>query len=57
MAAEGARISEDAVLGGQLVLRQPRKGHRVGHDAILLAAACSATPRDHLVDLLSLIHI
>jgi tRNA1(Val) A37 N6-methylase TrmN6 len=51
MAAEGARISEDAVLGGRLVLRQPRKGHRVGHDAILLAAACSAAPRDHLVDL------
>jgi tRNA1(Val) A37 N6-methylase TrmN6 len=51
MAAEGARISEDAVLGGRLVLRQPRKGHRVGHDAILLAAACSAVPGDHLVDL------
>ena len=31
--------SDDAVLGGRLVLRQPKKGHRVGHDAILLAAA------------------
>jgi tRNA1(Val) A37 N6-methylase TrmN6 len=29
----------DAVLGGRLTLRQPRRGHRVGHDAILLAAA------------------
>jgi tRNA1(Val) A37 N6-methylase TrmN6 len=29
----------DAVLGGRLKLRQPRRGHRVGHDAILLAAA------------------
>jgi tRNA1(Val) A37 N6-methylase TrmN6 len=29
----------DAVLGGRLRLRQPRRGHRVGHDAILLAAA------------------
>jgi tRNA1(Val) A37 N6-methylase TrmN6 len=28
----------DAVLGGRLKLRQPRRGHRVGHDAILLAA-------------------
>jgi len=44
-------ISDDAVLGGRLVLRQPRKGHRVGHDAILLAAACSARPGDHLLDL------
>ncbi len=32
-------ISEDAVLGGRLRLRQPLRGHRVGHDAILLAAA------------------
>jgi tRNA1(Val) A37 N6-methylase TrmN6 len=29
----------DAVLGGRLRIRQPRRGHRVGHDAILLAAA------------------
>jgi tRNA1(Val) A37 N6-methylase TrmN6 len=29
----------DAVLGGRLKLRQPQRGHRVGHDAILLAAA------------------
>lgn len=45
------QVSEDAVLGGRLVLRQPLKGHRVGHDAILLAAASSAHPGDHLVDL------
>jgi tRNA1(Val) A37 N6-methylase TrmN6 len=43
--------SEDAVLGGRLVLRQPLRGHRVGHDAILLAAATSAKPGDHAVDL------
>jgi tRNA1(Val) A37 N6-methylase TrmN6 len=43
--------SEDAVLGGQLVLRQPLRGHRVGHDAILLAAATSAKSGDHAVDL------
>jgi tRNA1(Val) A37 N6-methylase TrmN6 len=42
--------SEDAVLGGRLVLRQPRQGHRFGHDAILLAAACSARSGEHLVD-------
>jgi tRNA1(Val) A37 N6-methylase TrmN6 len=45
------QTSEDAALGGRLFLRQPRKGHRFGHDAILLAAACSARPGEHLVDL------
>jgi tRNA1(Val) A37 N6-methylase TrmN6 len=44
-------ISEDAVLGGRLRLRQPRRGHRVGHDAILLAAACRAEPGDRVIDL------
>jgi tRNA1(Val) A37 N6-methylase TrmN6 len=51
MAAERADMTEDAVLGGRLVLRQPRKGHRVGHDAMLLAAACSARPRQRLIEL------
>jgi tRNA1(Val) A37 N6-methylase TrmN6 len=51
MAAEPAATSEDAVLGGRLVLRQPLTGHRVGHDAILLAAATSAHAGDHVVDL------
>jgi tRNA1(Val) A37 N6-methylase TrmN6 len=51
MALEGADLTEDAVLGGRLVLRQPRKGHRVGHDAILLAAACSAGARERLIEL------
>jgi tRNA1(Val) A37 N6-methylase TrmN6 len=43
--------TEDAVLGGRLRLRQPRNGHRVGHDAILLAAAVPARAGDHAVDL------
>ena len=34
--------SIDGVLGGRLRLRQPLSGHRVGHDAILLAAATGA---------------
>ncbi len=33
------------------VLRQPLRGHRVGHDAILLAAAAGAQPGEHAVDL------
>lgn len=44
-------ISEDAVLGGRLRLRQPLRGHRFGHDAILLAAATGARGGEHAVDL------
>jgi len=43
--------SDDAVLGGRLLLRQPLRGHRVGHDAILLAAATNAREGQHAVDL------
>jgi len=43
--------TDDAVLGGRLVLRQPRKGHRVGHDAILLAAATAASRGGHAIEL------
>ena len=52
-AAEAANsaVTEDAVLGGRLRLRQPRRGHRVGHDAILLAAATAARPGEHAVEL------
>jgi tRNA1(Val) A37 N6-methylase TrmN6 len=50
MAAK-AEITEDAVLGGRLTLRQPRRGHRFGHDAILLAAATDARPGETAVDL------
>ena len=53
MPAERAAFetSEDAVLGGRLRLRQPRRGHRVGHDAILLAAVTEAKAGEHAVDL------
>jgi tRNA1(Val) A37 N6-methylase TrmN6 len=43
--------SDDAVVGGRLVLRQPRRGHRVGHDAILLAAATAAHAGEQVVEL------
>jgi tRNA1(Val) A37 N6-methylase TrmN6 len=43
-------ITEDAFLGGQLRLRQPKSGHRAGHDAMLLAAATSARSGDRVVD-------
>jgi tRNA1(Val) A37 N6-methylase TrmN6 len=44
-------LTEDALLGGALRLRQPRRGHRAGHDAVLLAAACPAQAGEHVVDL------
>ncbi len=53
MAAERGtpETSEDAVLGGKLRLRQPLSGHRVGHDAILLAAATGGASGEHAIDL------
>lgn len=42
--------TEDAFLGGQLRLRQPKSGHRAGHDAMLLAAATPARSGDRVVD-------
>jgi tRNA1(Val) A37 N6-methylase TrmN6 len=44
-------LTDDAVLGGRLRLLQPRRGHRVGHDAILLAAATAASAGELAVDL------
>jgi tRNA1(Val) A37 N6-methylase TrmN6 len=43
-------ITEDGFLGGQLRLRQPKSGHRAGHDAMLLAAATPARSRDRVID-------
>jgi tRNA1(Val) A37 N6-methylase TrmN6 len=43
-------FTEDAFLGGQLRLRQPKSGHRAGHDAMLLAAATPVGPGDRVVD-------
>jgi tRNA1(Val) A37 N6-methylase TrmN6 len=45
-----ADLTEDAFLGGKLRLRQPRSGHRSGHDAILLAAATTAHAGDRVVE-------
>ncbi len=45
-----ADTTEDVFLGGQLRLRQPRSGHRAGHDAMLLAAATAAKAGDRVVE-------
>jgi tRNA1(Val) A37 N6-methylase TrmN6 len=50
MSEPAGDFSEDAFLGGQLRLRQPRSGHRAGHDAMLLAAATPARAGDRVVD-------
>jgi tRNA1(Val) A37 N6-methylase TrmN6 len=41
----------DTVLGGRVQLVQPRRGHRAGHEAVLLAAAVPAAPGDRVLDL------
>lgn len=51
MAAAAEPTSEDALLGGKLVLRQPLRGHRFGHDAVLLAAATPARRSEHAIEL------
>lgn len=51
MTAERPEVTDDAILNGRLRLFQPRRGHRFGHDAILLAAATPARPGDHVVEL------
>ena len=51
MRTDVLEISEDAVLGGRLRLRQLLTGHRVGHDAILLAAGTGGRAGEHAVDL------
>lgn len=50
MTERSGGTTEDGFLGGQLRLRQPRSGHRAGHDAMLLAAATPAQSGDRVVD-------
>ncbi len=45
MSTEADPLSTDSVLGGRLTLRQMVSGHRVGHDALLLAAFAPADRR------------
>lgn len=45
-----SEITEDLFLDGKLRLRQPKRGHRAGHDAVLLAAAVLARSGDRVAD-------
>ena len=52
-AAAGAAatgLTQDRILGGRLLLVQPRRGHRAGSDAVLLAAAVPARPGESVAD-------
>ena len=44
-------VSEDRLLGGAVILRQRRDGHRAGTDAVLLAGLAEAREGERLVDL------
>ena len=50
MSENSDEFTEDLFLGGRLRLRQPKSGHRAGHDAMLLAAATSAKSGEGVVD-------
>jgi len=43
-------LTEDRLLGGRVVLRQPRQGLRVGLDAVLLAAGIPARPGQRVLE-------
>lgn len=51
MTAERPEVTDDAILNGRLRLFQPKRGHRFGHDAILLAAATPVKPGNRVVEL------
>jgi len=48
--AQAPDITDDAILDGRLRLLQPRRGHRFGHDAVLLAAAVPAQPGERIAE-------
>ncbi len=49
--APPAAVSEDALLGGRVRLRQPVAGYRVAIDPVFLAAAVPAMPGDRVLDI------
>jgi tRNA1(Val) A37 N6-methylase TrmN6 len=50
LAANCPTPEPDRLFGGRLALRQPARGHRVGTDAVLLAAAAPDVSRGLIVD-------
>ncbi len=48
--ADQGDTSEDRLLNGRVLLRQPTRGYRAGMDAALLAAACDAKPGERVLE-------
>lgn len=50
MADASDEVSEDTLLDGRVRLRQLKRGHRAGTDAVLLAASAAAAPGETVAD-------
>jgi tRNA1(Val) A37 N6-methylase TrmN6 len=50
-ATEASSLTTDSFLGERIVLRQPRRGHRAGTDAVLLAAGVPAEASGLVLDI------
>lgn len=50
-APDGTALTRDALLGGRVMVWQPRRGYRAATDPVLLAAACPAVSGDRVLDL------
>ena len=50
VAANPLPYTEDRLLGGRVLLRQPKEGYRVAIDPVFLAAAVAAEPRQVVLD-------
>ena len=48
--ADHSDTSEDRLLNGRVLLRQPTRGYRAGMDAALLAAACDPKPGERVLE-------
>lgn len=44
-------FSEDRLLGGRVILRQPKQGYRAAIDPVLLAASLDPKPGQHVLDI------
>lgn len=51
MAEAAGEVTQDSLLDGRVRLLQPRRGHRVGSDAVLLAASVAAEAGEVVYDL------
>jgi tRNA1(Val) A37 N6-methylase TrmN6 len=51
IAARSLELTDDAFLGGRVLLWQPKDGFRAGLDSVVLAAAVPARQRDRVCDL------